>query len=80
SCIWSLVVATFRIAIDGEWDEEEFESLAEALLWARDLSLADHLVWVVEQRRFSSRLLAAFPADRIDESVKLWKSAAPGRS
>jgi hypothetical protein len=73
-------VATFRIAIDGEWDDGEFESLADALLWARDVSLGGHLVWVVEQRRFSSRLLAAFPADRIDESVRLWKAAAPGRS
>jgi hypothetical protein len=73
-------VATFRIAIDGEWEDEEFESLADALLWARELSLAGHLVWVVEQRRFSSRLLAAFPADRIDEAVKLWKSASHAES
>jgi hypothetical protein len=73
-------VATFRIAIDGEWEDEEFESLAEALLWASEVSLEGHLVWAVEQRRFSSRLLAAFPADRMDEAIELWNSASHQRS
>jgi hypothetical protein len=74
-----VIVATFRIAVDGEWEDEEFESLADALLTAREISLTGHLVWVVEQRRFSSRLLAAFPADRIDEAIELWNSAGQER-
>ncbi|HEY6636168.1 MAG TPA: hypothetical protein VIZ61_00660 [Solirubrobacterales bacterium] len=67
-------MGTFRIAIDGEWEDEDFESFTDAVLWAREESLTGHLVWVVEQRRFSSRLLAAFPADRMDEAVELWNS------
>ena len=72
-------MATFRIAIDGEWEDDEFESFTDAALWARELSLSGHLVWVVEQRRFSSRLLAAFPADRLGEAIELWKSADQAR-
>ena len=68
-------MVTFRIAIDGEWEEEEFDSFTDAALWARQESLGGNLVWVVEQRRFSSRLVAAFPADRIEEAVELWNSA-----
>jgi hypothetical protein len=74
------IVATFRIAIDGEWEDEEFESFTDAALWGREVSLAGHLVWVVEQRRFSSRLLAAFPADRIDEAIELWDAASQEQS
>jgi hypothetical protein len=73
-------VATFRIAIDGEWEDEEFEFLSDAVLSAREVALVGHLVWVVEQRRFSSRLMAAFPEDRMDEAIKLWHSAIHERS
>jgi hypothetical protein len=68
-------VTKYRIAIDGEWQDEEFESFTDAALWAREVSTGGLLVWVVEERRFSSRLMAAFPADRLEEAVELWNRA-----
>jgi hypothetical protein len=38
------------------------------------------MVWVVEKRRFSSRLLAAFPADRMGEAIELWEAARQEQS
>jgi hypothetical protein len=73
-------VSTFRIAVDGDWEDEEFESFTDAALWARELSLDGHLVWVVQQRRFSQNLLAAFPADRIEEAIELWNAASQEKS
>jgi hypothetical protein len=73
-------VSTFRIAIDGDWEDEEFDSFTDAALWARELSLDGHMVWVVEKRRFSSRLLAAFPADRMGEAIELWEAARQEQS
>jgi hypothetical protein len=72
-------MAKFRVAVDGEY-EEEFDNLADAVAWAQEVSLAGPTTWVVEQRRFSSRFRAAFPGDRTEEAIKLWKSARREKS
>jgi hypothetical protein len=71
-------MATFRVAFDGEW-QEDFDTLAEAAEWAQEVSRTGRMTWVVERRRLSLRQLrlrAVFPEERAEEAREAWKQSA----
>jgi hypothetical protein len=69
----------FRVAFDGHW-QEEFDTLADAVEWAQEVSQTGRTTWVVERRPFSLRFQAAFPMEHADEAKKEWKRRNNWRS
>jgi hypothetical protein len=73
------VMAKFRVAFDGEW-QEDFDTLLEAAAWAQEVSTTGRTTWVVEQRRawglLPDRLCAAFPEERREIAEKAWRRAS----
>jgi hypothetical protein len=65
--------ARFRVAVDGRW-QEDFETLTEALEWAREVSQTGRLTYVIEWRGFlrGHRFRAAFPEERAKEGEGAW--------
>jgi hypothetical protein len=64
-------MARFRVAFDGEW-QEDFDTLADAVEWAKDVSTTGRTTWVVERRLLFSRFRVAFPMERTREARELW--------
>jgi hypothetical protein len=66
-------VAKFRVAFDGKW-QEKFDSLAEAVEWAQEVSATGRMTWVVERRAWRpDRLRASFPEERRKEAEFGWR-------
>lgn len=61
------------MAYDGSW-QEEFETLTEALEWAREVSKTGRLTYVIEWRGFvrGHRFRAGFPEERAHEAEQAW--------
>lgn len=69
-------VTKFRVAFDGEW-QEDFDTLSDAAEWAQQVSGTGRTTWVVERRsrwllRRSNRLRAVFPEEARGEAEKSW--------
>ena len=73
------VMARFRVAFDGEW-QADFDSLPEAVEWAREVSETGRMSWVVEERAWGlrSHLRAAFPDERSEEARHRWQATKRG--
>jgi len=66
-------VARFRVAFDGEW-QEDFDTLADAVEWAQEVSLTGRTTYVVERRAHVHRVRAAFPEERAKEAKRAWRA------
>ena len=65
-------VATFRVAFDNHW-QGNFDTLADAMEWAQEVSATGRTVLVIERRGLSSRFRAAFPQERAREIEEDWE-------
>jgi hypothetical protein len=64
-------MSRFRVAFDGEW-QEDFDTLAEAEEWAREVSLTGRKTWVIERHGLSHRFRAGFPEGQERELREAW--------
>ena len=62
----------FRVTFDGHW-QGDFDTLADAMEWAEEVSQTGRTVLVIERRTLSNRFRAAFPQERAREAEEDWK-------
>jgi hypothetical protein len=67
---------SFHVAFDEKW-QRDFESLADAEEWAKEISTTTgQMTWVVERWESNPsvgcRLRATFPEERSEEAGRLW--------
>ena len=65
---------TFRVCFDFKW-QGSFDTLDEAVEWAREVSKTGRETWVIERRGLLRRhyFRAGFPEDRAEELERAWR-------